>query len=47
MADLDNTFSAKVYMGRLTIPPNLRERFGIEDRDEVVLEVIKKVEKNE
>lgn len=43
MAVEENTFPAEVYMGRVTIPPTIRKRFGIEDRDEVVLEVIKKV----
>jgi len=43
--EAENTFSAEVYMGRVTIPANLRKRFEISDRDEVVLEIMKKVEK--
>lgn len=42
----ENRFTAVAYMGRVTIPKNIRERLGIElSGDEVVLEVIKKVEK--
>ena len=42
---VEDVFQAGIYMNRLTIPPTIRKRFGIEDRDEVVLEVIKKVER--
>ena len=41
----ENTFSAEVYMGRVTIPANIRKRFGIENGDEAVLAVLKKVER--
>jgi len=41
----EDQFPAVVSYGRVTIPQNIRKRHGIEDGDEVVMLVIKKVEK--
>ncbi len=41
----EDQFPAVVSYGRVTIPQNIRKRHGIVDGDEVVMLVVKKVEK--
>jgi len=45
MAKEEDTFTVRVYAGRVSVPKLLRDRHAVADGDEIVLTFIKKVER--
>lgn len=45
MAKEEDTFTARVYDGRVSIPKLIRDRYEVVGGDEVVLMFVKKVER--